>query len=459
MKVTAERTEDSQVVLEIEVDQQRFDNSLNKAYRRLVQKTAVPGFRKGKAPREMLERHLGRHRLLHEALDILVPEVYKEAIEQNGVEPIDQPHVEVLQEEPPIIKATVPVQPTVELGGYRSLRVEREPVEVEQEEIEAAIEELRHRYALHEPVERPVQQGDIVRLDIKAKLDGKDFLEEEDAELRLREGQVVIVPGFVEQLVGTAKGVEKVIALAVPEDYQEPALAGKPCEFTVTVKEIKQEILPEPNDDFAREVGEGFPSMQALREWLESEARERKLQATEEAYQDEVLKELVERAETIEYPPVLLDREIDRILRDEARNTGQDVDLYLEQMKLSPEELREKHREQAEERLLRSLVLTRISELEGLTVEHEEIDAEIERMAQSAGQQGDQIRALFGSAAGHEAIGRSLLTRKTMERITDIASGKEVPPVAQDATKATETAPVGETETKEEGELVPEESK
>ncbi|HZP25647.1 MAG TPA: trigger factor [Dehalococcoidia bacterium] len=455
MKVSAERIEDSQVVLNIEVDQERLDSSLNKAYRKLVQKTAVPGFRKGKAPREMLERYLGKHRLLHEALDILVPEVYQEAVQENNLEPIDQPELELLQEEPPIIKATVPVQPTIELGDYRSVRVEREAVEPDTSEVDRALEDLRHRYAVHEPVERPVQFGDIIRLDIKADVGDEVFLNSEDVEVRLREDNEVIFAGFAEQLIGMAQEVEKKFSLTVPDDFPEEEYRGKTCDFAVLIRDVKQEQLPDLNDDFAQEVGEGFPNLKALREHLEADARSQLENEAESAYQQKALDELVERTEKIEFPPVLLEREIDRLLREEARAYGQDVDRYLEQLKLTPEELRERFRDQAEERLRRSLVMSRIAELENLSVEHEEIDAEIERMAASAGPQANQMRALFASAAGHDAIGRSILTRKTLERISAIASGSELPePAAEAAAQAAAEAAAEPTETEEPEEKV-----
>jgi len=455
VKVSAERIEDSQVVLNIEVDQERLDSSLNKAYRKLVQKTAVPGFRKGKAPREMLERYLGKHRLLHEALDILVPEVYQEAVQENNLEPIDQPELELLQEEPPIIKATVPVQPTIELGDYRSVRVEREAVEPDTSEVDRALEDLRHRYAVHEPVERPVQFGDIIRLDIKADVGDEVFLNSEDVEVRLREDNEVIFAGFAEQLIGMAQEVEKKFSLTVPDDFPEEEYRGKTCDFAVLIRDVKQEQLPDLNDDFAQEVGEGFPDLKALREHLEADARSQLENEAESAYQQKALDELVERTEKIEFPPVLLEREIDRLLREEARAYGQDVDRYLEQLKLTPEELRERFRDQAEERLRRSLVMSRIAELENLSVEHEEIDAEIERMAASAGPQANQMRALFASAAGHDAIGRSILTRKTLERISAIASDSELPePAAEAAAQAAAEAAAEPTETEEPEEKV-----
>ncbi|TET94578.1 MAG: hypothetical protein E3J29_08115, partial [Dehalococcoidia bacterium] len=159
VRVSTERIPDSQVVLQIEVEPDQMERSLERAYHRLAQRTELPGFRKGKAPRQMLERHLGRERLVHEALDMLIPEAYNQALNEHQIEAIDQPRLDIVQEEPLIFKATVPVRPTVRLGDYASLRVERPAVAAAPDEVDAAVEELRHRYALHEPVDRPVRKG------------------------------------------------------------------------------------------------------------------------------------------------------------------------------------------------------------------------------------------------------------------------------------------------------------
>ena len=422
MKVSTERIPDSQVVLEIEVEPERLERSLEKAYRRLGLRTHVPGFRKGKAPRPMLERYLGRHALLHEALDILVPEVYTQAIEEQEIEAIDLPRIEVLQEEPPLIKATVPLRPTLELGDYQALRVARPPVEVTEAEVSEALEELRHRYALHQPVQRPLQMGDIVRADVRAHVDGRQVFADDDTEFPLREDTPLFFPGFAQGLLEAKKGETARFSVTIPEDYPQRTLAGKPCTFVVTVHEIKEERLPELNDDFAREVGEGFPSLEALRQRLEADSSERKGAAAEEEYRDKAVDALVAAAKAIEFPPVLVEREVDRLLREEARAAGNDVERYLQQLRKSPEEVREELWPLATERVKRSLVLAKLAELEGIAVEVEEIDAEVQRLVDSAGPQGEQVRRLFADAAGRDAIERSLLTRKTLERLLAIVS-------------------------------------
>jgi len=433
VKVSAQRLPESQVLLEIEVDPEQMERSLDKAYRKLVQRVDVPGFRKGKTPRAMLERHVGRERLVREAVDILIPEAYSQALDKEEIDPIGQPSIELLRDEPLSFKATVPIRPTVELGDYQSLRVERDEVQPGEGEVDSAIEELRHRYAVHEPVERPVQTGDIVRAEVRVVIDGRDLHHDEDAEFRLKEGAMLLLPGFAEGLLGAEKGTPKDVTVTVPPG--EGSLAGKTGTVTTVVKEVKQERLPELNDDFAREVGEGFSSLAALRERLANDIRERLEAQAEENYREKALTALVEAARTIEFPPVLADREIERLVRDQARSTGMEVDRYLQMIKKTPEQLREDLTPAATERVKRALALTQLAEDEKIIVEPAEVDEEIERLAASSGQQAEQVRRMFASPDARMAIERSILTRKTMDRLVAIAGSARGGPAAKPAAK------------------------
>ena len=216
MKVSTQRLPESQVLLEIEADPEQMERSLDKAYRRLAQRVEVPGFRKGKVPAGMLERHVGRARVVQEALDILIPEAYNQALEEQDVDAIDQPSIELVNAEPLSFKATVPIRPTIDIGDYESVRVEREPYNIPEDEVDKALEELRQRYALHEPVERPVQVGDIVRADVRGVIEGQEVYKDEDAEFRVRDGATLLLPGFAEGLIGAQKGVAKEITVTVP---------------------------------------------------------------------------------------------------------------------------------------------------------------------------------------------------------------------------------------------------
>ncbi len=420
MKVSTKRLPDSQVLLEIEADEQQMERSLDKAFRRLAQRVEVPGFRKGKAPAGMLERHIGRARVVREALDILIPEAYNQAIEEQDVDAIGQPSIELVNDEPLAFKATVPVRPTVELGEYNSVRVKREPVSIDEGEVDKALEELRHRYAVHEPAERPVQMGDIVRADVRGVIDGREVYKEDDAELRLREGATILLPGIAEGIIAAEKGTPKEIAVTVPEG--ERPLSGKSGTFTVTVKEVKEEQLPALNDDFAREVGEGFSSLDALRDRLRNDMRERLQAQAEEEYRNKAVGALVETAATIEFPPVMVEREVERLIQDQARHLGLEVEQYLANTRRTRDELNEELLPIATDRVRRSLALTRLAEQEEIKAENQEVDAEVDRLAGSAGEQADQLRKLFGSPDGRAAIARSLVTRKTMDRLTEIAT-------------------------------------
>lgn len=431
-----------------------MERSPERAYRRLSQRVSVPGFRKGKTPRPMLERHVGRQRLVQEALDILIPEAYNQALDEQDIEPIGQPSIELVQEEPLSFKATVPIRPTVELGDYRTLRIQRYPVTVDPIEVDATLEELRRRYALWEPVERPVQMGDSIRAEVHGTIEGREVTDDTDAEIELREGTTIVAPGFIEALVGAEKGVPKEITVTMAPGSQ---YEGKEATFNITVKEIKEERVPDLDDEFARQVGEGFSSLQGLREELTKNMEERRKAEAEEEYRQEAVVALEQQAEKVEFPPVMVDREIDRLLRDSARETGQDLDRYLQMLRRTEDELRQELRPGATERVRRSLALSRLAEMEDIRVEPEDVDREIDKLAASAGAQAEQMRQIFSGPDAREAIARSLHSRKTLDRLAEIVSqepieeseGQEEAPAAADTAlgSATDTGTEAKIET------------
>jgi trigger factor len=420
VKVNVERVPQSQAVLEVEASPEEMERSLDRAYRNLVKQVTVPGFRKGKAPRNMLERHLGRERLLEEAIEILIPELYGAALAEHKLETIGDPDIEIVKDDPLVFRATVPLAPSVDLGDYRNIRIQREGVEVREEDVDKLLEELRYRYAVHEPVERPVQAGDIVRADVRIVIDGKEVFREDDAQFRVRDGTAILLPGFAEGVTGMAKGETKEIPVTVPEG--DRPLSGKSGIATVTVKDVKEERLPELTDDFAREVGEGFESLAALRERLRSDLRERLEAQAEEAYRQKALAALVENAPVIEFPPVLVDREIERLLHDQAHASGMDVEGYLQMIKRSGEQIVQELTPAATERVRRALAVSHLAEKEKIEVSDEEIDAEIESLAGSSGREAEEVRVVLSSTGGRRSVRQSLLVRKTVDRLVEIVS-------------------------------------
>ncbi len=454
MKVSTERIPQSQVVLTIEVEPERLQGALDSAYRRLAARARIPGFRPGKAPRPMVERYLGHDRLLEEALDKLVPAVYREAVEQEGVDVIDLPELAVESTEPLVVKATVPVRPIVNLGDYQDLRLPQPEVEVPEGRVDEALDQLRHRYATFVPVQRPAQWNDILRADVFGRVGDVVLLDDKDIEFQIREGQVISFPGFAENLIGMEKGDTREFDVLVPDDVRDERIRGGACAYKVTLKEIKEEVLPELNDDFAREVGEGFAGLSALRERVEADIRAAEERTAEEKYQDEIVTELVERAE-IDFPEVLVEREEERLLRDRAGRDEQDLERYLRRIGRSEDELKQELRPAAETRVRRSLVLTEVAEAEHIDVADEEVAQEIDRMATSAGPQADDVRRLFSNDSARDSVRRSLLTRRVLERLTAIASGKAEGGTEGEAAGTAESdagAPEGATIAEAEGE-------
>ena len=439
MKVSTEQMPESQVALQIEVDDDRLGKAMESAFRRLAGKTRIPGFRRGKAPRDVLERHLGEHAVLHEAIDRLLPQVYQEALEQEELEPVDRADFELVTEQPLVVKFTVPVRPSLDLGDYHALRVPREPVVVEPERLEEGLEALRHRYATLEPVARPTQWGDIIRADVHGEVNGTVILHEDDTEFQLVEGRAISLPGFTDALVEREKGANFEFDVTVPEGAADERMRGEQAHYKVAIKEVKEEILPELNDDFARQVGEGFSDLQALRARIEEDLRQALETEAEQHYHDQVLEALVAQAD-ITYPSVLTDREEDRLLREQsdtaslqggrstAKGRADELERYLQQVGKSEEELRAELRPLAETRVLRSLVLSEVVEAEHIEVTDAEVEAEIDRITSGAGGHADEMRRLFANDSAKEGLQRSLVTKKTLERLSEIASAEEAAP-------------------------------
>jgi trigger factor len=256
------------------------------------------------------------------------------------------------------------------------------------------------------------------------------IVDQKDVEFQLREGQTVSLPGFAERLLGLAKGMETEVEVPVPADFSDQRVAGKTARYRVLIHGIKEEKLAPLDDDFARQVGEGFPSLSALRERIESDIRQVEEEVALHRYHDQVLVALEERA-TLEFPPVLVEREVERLVEDERKAvmggppTGpRDVERYFRVQGKSEEELRQELRPLAVERVRRSLILTQVAEAENIDVSDVEIDQEVERLVSSAGPQAEEVRRLFVDADRRDALRRRLVARRTLDRLVSIASSE-----------------------------------
>ena len=424
MKVSTEKIPESQVLMTIEVEPERLDEAREKALRRLAPRAKVPGFRPGKAPAAMVRRYFGEERILDEALDVLVPVVYREAIQADeSIDPIARPRLVVETTEPLVVKATIPVRPTIELGDYQSVRVKVEPLTVDEARVDETLQILRKRSATLEPIERPLAWKDVARINVQATVEDEVLVQQQDAEVQLIEERDVLFPGFEEALLGHAKGESLEFDLPVPEAIKEEKFAGKQAHFVVSIEETKEELLPELNDEFTKQVGEGFETVEALRQRVHDDIEKAEQERLHDRYHDEILGELVDRA-TIEFPPVMLDAEVDRLFHDQAGHLqrGEEMERYLAGIGKTEDEVRAELRPVADIRLRRSLVLAEVAAAEHVEVDGEEIDAEIEKLTASAGAQGAQLRQFMSSEDGRGTLRRNLVTRKTLARLVELAT-------------------------------------
>ena len=382
MKVTQEEVVDNQTTLRIELEEADLNPYLDQGYRRLAPQISLPGFRKGKVPRHIVEGFMGRESLLNEVLDNMVYEVTSKAIEEQDIDAAGVPKIEDLDLDPVSFTAIVALRPDVELGDYKAIRVPYETDEVTDELVTERINNIRESLGSWETVERAPELGDLLNLDARGEIEGEEFWSREDGVLYLDEDGSVPVTGFPQAMVGIEPGQETEFTLSIPEDFRDASIAGKEASFSVTVNEVRERSLPELNDEFAQNLPDGYENLEALRnavkEGMAADAEAR----LEQEYETDVVKALIDEA-TITIPPVMLENETNRI-----RNTQEQmleranirVDDYLRSIGKTEEEVQQEAEEEAEQRIRRTFALNKVSELENIEVTEQEIDERFNEM-------------------------------------------------------------------------------
>jgi trigger factor len=427
VKVSSTELPPRQVSLAIEVEQERLDRAVDDAFRRLAGRVDVPGFRRGKAPRSMVERMIGKDRIVEEALDRLLPEVVTEAIEQEKVEPYTRPRVESIEFEPLRLKAIVGLAPKVELGDYKgNLSVPVEEATVEDKQVDDVIQRLRESYAQWAPVERPVQLSDRVGLDLRATVEGRDspLLDSKEAEYVLDPTGAQPAPGFAEQLIGLSPGDEKTFSLTMPEDYRDKEVAGQPAEFNVKLHWIKERELQALDDDFAQQVGE-YTDVAGLRSAIELQLRQREEERVREKLEEAAMSKLVEIS-TIEFPPQLIDHQAQHMLETFTRNVeqqGLQLQQYLRLVGKEQETFEQEIRTEAETRVRRSLALDAFAEAEEIGVEQQEIEDEVHRAAAGTDEAAAVERVALANPTTMQRVQEATRERKAMARLLELATG------------------------------------
>ncbi len=424
MKITKEKEENCQAYLTVELEPSEMEEAMEDAYKNLARNAEIPGFRKGKAPRAVVERHLGHSRLVEEAVNKLVPQAYEQALKEQEIEAFAQPEIELTQAEPVIFKAVVPLEPTVVLGDYQSIRITPEPVDVTDEKVDSVFEELRHQYATWESVERPLDYNDLAVMDINGTVDEKPYVKKIGAQYQVIKEYAAPAPGFPEQIVGMKIGEEKEFTLGFPEDYGNKEVAGKEAAFKVKLTEIKEEKLPEMNDELAAQVSPEFNTVKSLREETVKRLKDNAEEQSRMDFEEKLINALIEQTQ-IEFPPVLIEMEINRIMNEQNRRlqvSGQGMDDYLKSINKTEEELREELRPISIKNVSASLALGKITEAEKIEVTEDDINKGIDGMTgNTAEDKREDLRKLLDNPQTRQSLKQSLLSRKTVDRLAEIA--------------------------------------
>ena len=402
MTTTFEKLSSNKVKLGFTVEPEKFDEGLQTAYRKLVKQITIPGFRRGKAPMRIIESHYGPSVFYEDAFEAIFPEIYRAALEEHGVEPVDSPELDVQQigrgQE---LKFTVEVfvRPDVKLGAYKNLGIKKEPAEVTDDDVSAEIERARERAARYvEVTDRPAKLDDQVNIDYAGYLGDVQFDGGTATGHDLVLGSGSFIPGFEDQLVGAKVGDEVDVNVTFPEEYHAPELAGKAGVFKVQVNSIREKDVPALDDDFVTEVSEKANTVDEYRAEIRETLEKRADANAERAFEDAVVDAVSDNAE-VDIPKAMVDDEINAMLRDmEMRLAyqGMKLDDFVKYTGQTIDQLREQYRPGSEERVRKNLVLEAVMKAENIAATDEEVDAEIADYAKRSGQKPEDLRKAIG---------------------------------------------------------------
>ncbi|MBA9088054.1 trigger factor [Fontibacillus solani] len=447
MKATWEKIEKNLGVLEVEVEADRVSVALDKAFQKVVKKVNVPGFRKGKVPRTIFESRFGVESLYQDAIDILLPDVYSEAVNQTEIFPVDRPEIDVEQFEKGQVfkfKAKVTVKPEVTLGDYKGIEVPAVNVEVSEEELSEELERLQQRHAELVVIDdEAAKNGDTVVIDFDGSVDGVAFEGGKAERYSLELGSGSFIPGFEEQVVGLATGDFKDVTVTFPETYHAEDLAGKEAVFNVKVHEIKRKELPALDDEFAKDVSE-FDTLDEYKEDLKKQLASRKEQEAKGAKEAAVVDKVGENAE-VEIPEAMVEGEVQNMVRDfdnRLRSQGMNLDMFLSFSGQTVDDLKGQMKDDATKRVRNNLVLEQVAKAEKIEATEEEINKELEDMASAYKRTTDEIHNILAANGSLGSLNEDVTLRKTVqflvENSKEVAAQEEAS--AKSAKKATKKA-------------------
>ena len=417
--IKAEKTEKSAMLIEFSVDKETFDKAVSKVYRQQVGKINIPGFRKGKAPRSVIERMYGKGIFWEDAANELLPDAYEAALTESGVKPVGRAEFDItsIDENGIVFTATVPVKPAVEIEGYKGIEAAKVVEPATDVEIDNEIKIIRERNSRETEItdETPAENGDSTKIDFEGFVDGVAFEGGKGEDYNLKLGSGSFIPGFEEQIVGHKIGESFDVNVTFPEEYHAAELAGKAATFKVTLKAITHIELPELDDDFAKDVSE-FDTFAEYRADIEAKILKRHENAAEALFEETIVKALNEKLGGEEIPEGMIEAEVENQVRDfdnRLRMQGMDMSMYFKYTGMTLEGMRDQMRPQAETFVKTRLALEKIAELENLTASEDEIEAEYTRLAEAYQMEAEQIKGMIPA----ESVSEDLRVKAAMELV------------------------------------------
>ena len=423
MSVQVENLEKNMAKITVEVSAEELEQAIQAAYMKQRSKISIPGFRKGKVPRAMIEKMYGVGIFFEEAADRLISKSYPDAVEESGLEVVSRPTIDIVQmekEKPFIFTAEVAVKPEVTLGKYKGVNVTKVDLAVSEEEITEKVDQERNNNARTVAVEdRPVADGDTTVIDFEGFVDGVAFEGGKGENYSLVIGSHTFIDTFEEQLIGKNAGDDVEVNVTFPEEYHKSDLAGKAATFQVKIHEIKSKILPEADDDFAQDVSE-FDTMEEYRESIRTALVEKKQNAAKQQQESEALEEVVKEA-VMEIPDPMVAMQVDNMLNEFAGRMSQQglsMEQYMEFTGATVETLREQMKPEALRRIQTSLVLEQVAKVEEIQVSDEDVEAELNKMAGMYGMEVDKLKEYMGDAE-RESMKKDLALQKAVDLIME----------------------------------------
>lgn len=422
---SANKVDTNRVELEVEVDAAAFEEAVNKAYKKNIRRMNIPGFRKGKAPRHLVEKLYGESVFYEEAVNALYPTALNEAVEASGYEYVEDKidlDVTSVGKDGLQFKATITVKPEVQIEDYKGLKAEKKVTPVTDEDVNAEVEKLRDRNSRLVTVEdRPAKEGDTVVFDFDGSVDGEPFDGGKAENYTLELGSHQFIPGFEEQIVGKKTDEEFDVNVTFPEDYHAEELKGKAAVFHCKLHEIKEKELPEADDEFAKDASE-FDTLDELKADMKKKLEDRREKEAEEAFETQLIDQLVEKLQG-EIPEAMFENRINQDVREfdyRLQSQGLNLDLYLQYTGMDMDGFRASFREQAEKKVKLRLALEKIAELEDFPVSDEELDEEYKNIAEQYKMDVEKIKGLIRE----KDLKKDLAVGKAMELVKDTAAGE-----------------------------------